>query len=133
MEGHVFLTTQNWKQLSILHRSTDGGKTFSAISGMDHNEKPVTANPAIRSVRSFGFGKPMPGSRYPALYLSGWLNPPAGDDREALYRSDDAGVTWQRINDDRHDFPGDVIVGDSRVAGRVYVGTPGRGIIVGDP
>lgn len=133
MEGHVFLTTQNWKQLSILHRSTDGGKTFQAVSGTDHNEKPVTANPAIRSVRSFGFGKAMPGSRFPALYLSGRLDPPAGAGHEALYRSDDAGATWLRINDDRHDFPGDVIVGDSRVAGRVYVGTPGRGIIIGDP
>lgn len=132
-EGHVFLTTQNWKGLSCLHKSTDSGKTFTVISGIDHNEKPLSDNKAVRSVRSFGFGKPLPGRRYPALYLSGKLDPPAGVEREALYRSDDGGTSWIRINDDTHDFPGDVIVGDSRVPGRVYIGTPGRGIIYGDP
>lgn len=132
-EGHVYLTTQNWKQVSCLHRSTDSGKTFVLISGMNQNEQSITDNKAIRSIRSFGFGKAMPGRGYPALYLSGKLNPPAGIAKEALYRSDDGGNTWVRINDDTHNFPGDVIVGDSRVPGRVYVGTPGRGIICGDP
>jgi photosystem II stability/assembly factor-like uncharacterized protein len=132
-EGHIYLTTQNWKQLSCLHMSDDGGKTFAPVSGTDHNERPVTDNTAIRSVRSFGFGKAMPGSRHPALYLSGKLNAPFDPEKEALYRSDDAGSTWIRINDDKHNFPGDVIVGDSRIPGRVYVGTPGRGIIYGDP
>lgn len=132
-EGHVYLTTQNWKQLSCLHKSTDSGKTFVVVSGMDHNERHLAENKALRSVRSFGFGKPLPGRRYPALYLSGKLDPPAGVAREALYRSDDGGTSWIRINDDQHDFPGDVIAGDSRVPGRVYIGTPGRGIIYGDP
>lgn len=132
-EGHVYLTTQNWKQVSCLHKSIDSGKTFVPISGMNQNEQSITSNTAIRSIRSFGFGKAAPGRKYPALYLSGKLNPPAGVEREALYRSDDGGNSWVRINDDKHDFPGDVIVGDSRVPGRVYVGTPGRGIIYGDP
>ena len=132
-EGHVYLTTQNWKQVSCLYKSTDSGKTFVLISGMDQNERPLTENKSVRAIRSFGFGKPMPGLRYPALYLSGRLEPPAGVPQEALYRSDDGGTSWVRINDDLHDFPGDVIVGDSRVPGRVYIGTPGRGIIYGEP
>ncbi len=132
-EGHIYLTTQNWKQLSCLHKSTDSGKSFVPISGMNQNDQPITGNTCIRSIRSFGFGKAMPGRRYPALYLSGKLNAPFDPAKEALYRSDDGGTSWIRINDDKHDFPGDVIVGDSRTPGRVYVGTPGRGIIYGDP
>ena len=132
-EGHIYLTTQNWKQVSCLHKSVDSGKTFILVSGMNQNEQPITANPAVRSIRAFGFGKVMPGRNYPALYLSGKLNPPAGVEPEALYRSDDGGTSWIRINDAQHDFPGDVIVGDSRIAGRVYIGTPGRGVIYGDP
>jgi len=51
-----------------------------------------------------------------------------------FYRSEDAGVTWVRINDDRHQFGFcGVIIGDPRVYGRVYVGTGGRGILVGEP
>jgi hypothetical protein len=51
-----------------------------------------------------------------------------------LFRSDDAGRHWVRINDDRHQYgwTGSTLTGDPRVHGRVYVGTNGRGIIVGD-
>ncbi|MCU0796561.1 MAG: hypothetical protein MUF31_11560, partial [Akkermansiaceae bacterium] len=132
-EGHVYLTTQNWKQISCLHKSIDSGKTFAVVSGMDHNERHLSEIKAIRSVRSFGFGQPLAGRRYPALFLSGKIDPPVGVAGEALYRSDDGGTSWIRINDDAHRFPADVIVGDSRVPGRVYLGTPGRGIIYADP
>lgn len=132
-EGHIYLTTQNWKQVSSLYKSIDSGKSFVLISGMNQNDQSITSNTAIRSIRSFGFGKGPPGRKYPSLYLSGKLNPPAGVNQEALYRSDDGGTSWTRINDDRNNFPADAIVGDSRVPGRVYVGTPGRGIIYGDP
>ena len=51
-----------------------------------------------------------------------------------FFRSDDAGSTWQRINDDRHQFGfTGQITGDPRTYGRVYVGTGGRGILYGDP
>ncbi len=51
-----------------------------------------------------------------------------------FFRSDDAGGTWVRINDNRHQFGfAGVITGDARVFGRVYVGTGGRGILVGTP
>ena len=122
-EGHIYLTTQNWKQASCLYKSADSGRSFVPISGMNQNEQPVTGNTTVRSVRAFGFGKPMPGRRYPALYLSGRINPPSGVNKEALYRSDDGGTSWIRINDDKNNFPGDVLVGDSRIPGRVYVGT----------
>jgi hypothetical protein len=46
----------------------------------------------------------------------------------------DQGATFARINDDHHQFAGAThIAGDPRVAGRVYVGTGGRGIFYGTP
>lgn len=132
-EGHLFLNTQNWKFFSCLHVSTDSGKTFTPVSGTDHNEKAMTENTAIRTIRSFGFGMAMPGRTYPALYLSGVLNLPDEKAREGIYRSDDAGRSWSRIDDERLRFPADCIVGDSRTPGRVYLGTPGRGIVFGTP
>jgi len=47
---------------------------------------------------------------------------------------DDAGLSWVRINDDKHQYGniGEAITGDPRIYGRVYIGTNGRGIIYGD-
>jgi photosystem II stability/assembly factor-like uncharacterized protein len=51
-----------------------------------------------------------------------------------IFRSNDAGVTWTRINDNNHQFGMlSVITGDPRIYGRVYLGTSGRGILHGDP
>ncbi|HEU4389441.1 MAG TPA: hypothetical protein VFV34_16675, partial [Blastocatellia bacterium] len=52
-----------------------------------------------------------------------------------IYRSDDGGVTWVRINDDQHQYAstGNAITGDQRVYGRVFFSTNGRGIIWGEP
>jgi len=50
-----------------------------------------------------------------------------------IFRSDDGGITWTRINDGNHQFGLlSAIAGDARVYGRVYVGTAGRGILYGD-
>jgi hypothetical protein len=77
----------------------------------------------------FGFGKAPPGKTYPALFAAGTLNNITG-----IFRSDDAGRTWVRINDDQHQYGTRFrcLCGDPRVFGRVYVGTDGRGIVYGD-
>jgi hypothetical protein len=99
-----------------LYHSVDAGGTFSRNDG-------------VQELHAFGFGKGAPGSSYPALYLVGTIKGLRG-----IFRSDDVGLSWVRINDDNHQW-GLVlqISGDPKLYGRVYVGTHGRGILYGDP
>ncbi len=110
-EGDVWLALGK----SLLH-STDAGRSYREIAN-------VTESHAL------GFGKPAPRRSHPALFLVGKVSGVAG-----LFRSDDSGKSFVRINDDAHQF-GVVsrITGDPRVFGRVYLGTGGRGILVGSP
>jgi photosystem II stability/assembly factor-like uncharacterized protein len=111
IEGDVWITGGK----ELLH-STDSGKNWETISG-------------VTAAHAFGFGKAAEGKKYPALYLIGKVGEVAG-----FFRSDDAGASWVRINDDKHQYAFcHVIIGDPRVYGRVYVGTGGRGIVYGDP
>ncbi|WP_217177860.1 sialidase family protein [Streptomyces sp. AC495_CC817] len=100
-----------------LYRSTDAGAVFSKVD-------------SCRASYTLGFGKAAPGADYPAIYHVG-----STQTRTAVHRSDDAAKTWTRINDDAHQWgwTGEVIVGDPRVYGRVYLGTNGRGIQYGEP
>lgn len=84
----------------------------------------------MQEADNIGFGKAPDGANYRALYAVA----KAGGAR-GLFRSLDAGATWQRINDNDHQYGnfGEALTGDPRVLGRVYVGTNGRGIIIGEP
>ena len=99
-----------------LYHSTDTGKTFAKLSG-------------VQEIHAFGFGKAAPNASYDALYLIGVVNGLRG-----IFRSDDTAQHWVRINDDQHQW-GLVlhITGDPKKYGRVYVGTHGRGTFYGDP
>jgi xyloglucan-specific exo-beta-1,4-glucanase len=109
--GHLWVSSNGG-----LWRSTDAAATFERIVA-------ANAAPAI------GFGSAAPGATYPAVYLSGSVG-----DQSGLYRSDDGGATWLAIHDSRSRF-GFInhVSGDPRQYGRVYLGTGGRGIILGDP
>jgi len=99
-----------------LYHSANGGMTFTNVGG-------------VQEAVSLGFGKAAPGEKYPSLYLAGKV-----DQLQAIFRSNDAGQTWVRINDDQHQFGWiNHVTGDPRIYGRVYFGTAGRGIIYGDP
>ena len=108
-----------------LYVSRDGGDTWTRVTGV---QWPV----------SFSFGKGHPGGRYPAAYLFAQIggSVPA-DDRHAtvqLYRSDDLGNSWMRINDEGHQFAGmGSMAGDNQTWGRVYISTGGRGVFCGQP
>ncbi|ROP36774.1 cellulose binding domain-containing protein [Saccharothrix texasensis] len=111
-EGHLWLVGDGG-----LFRSTDGGKTVTAVAG-------------VTSGVNIGFGKAAFDKRYPSLYAVLTV-----DGKTGVYRSDDEAASWVRINDDRHQYGnmGEAITGDPRVYGRVYLGTNGRGILVAEP
>ncbi len=99
-----------WLQVGDrLFHSVDGGRGFAPASG-------------ALAVELFGLGKD-------ALFAIGTLQGVRG-----IWRSLDQGRSWARIDDDRHRWGGRyrVISGDPRRAGRVYVGTDGRGLFFGD-
>jgi photosystem II stability/assembly factor-like uncharacterized protein len=99
-----------------LYHSTDAGKNFSKING-------------VQEIHAFGFGQGKSDADYSALYLIGVI-----DGVRGIFRSDDIAQSWVCINDDQHQW-GLVlhVTGDPKLYGRVYVGTHGRGIFYGDP
>jgi photosystem II stability/assembly factor-like uncharacterized protein len=111
-EGHIWLATNT----TGLWRSTNSGTSFTQVI-------------SVQEAEVIGAGKAAPGKTYPALFISGKVGNIKG-----IFRSDDEGATWVRINDDVHQFAwtGKAITGDPRVYGRVYIATNGRGIICGD-
>ena len=98
-----------------LWHSTNGGGNFVRLE-----------NVAVPS--AFGFGRAPAGKDFPALFLFGKIGVQQG-----VFRSDDVGQDWIRINDGEHQFGWiSKLTGDPRVFGRVYLATTGRGIIYGD-
>ncbi len=115
VEGDIWIALQG----SGLMRSVDSGSSFQRLAGVD-------------SCRAVGFGAAAPGRSFPAVYIWGAVS---GGPR-GIYRSDDTGATWARINDDAHQYGGpgngELITGDENVYGRVFMSTAGRGLIAGD-
>lgn len=100
-----------------LFHSTDSGKTFTKAAG------------TVR-VEALSFGKAPRGQDYPSLFAIGRQG-----NARAIWRSDDKGANWIRLNDEKHQWGTRFrcIAADPRVFGRVYVGTDGRGILYGEP
>ena len=118
-EGDIWLAPggDNTEGINGLWHSTDGGKSFTKLSNVQKSE-------------TVGFGMAAPGQSYPAIYIQGVV-----DNVRGFYRSDDAGATWVKINDAANQF-GNAnadLTGDRRVYGRVYIGTNGFGIKMGEP
>lgn len=147
---------------SNLYLSTDGGATFAARAVKGTSSSRNNSNFTLRAVGgregdlwlssrgalyrfdstdnsfvpiesagqviTFGFGKAAPDHDYPALYTAAAIA-----NKEGIFRSDDVGRTWLRLNDDQHQYGSpSPVIGDPRIYGRVYFGTNGRGIIYGD-
>jgi hypothetical protein len=113
--GDLWLAT-----LEGLYHSTDFGATWAKMG-------------VINQLHGVGFGKAAAGSSYPAMYAIGVVPGELTARQLGVYRSDDAGLHWVRINDDQHQYGLMLqVIGDPRVYGRVYLGTHGRGILVGE-
>ena len=90
---------------------------------------PVTNMPDVTSAWAVGFGAPKVKGAYPAVYLWGKVK-----GQEGLWRSDDQGANWSRINDDAHQFGGfSAIAGDMREFGTLYTAPHGHGLLAGRP
>ncbi|WP_167957706.1 X2-like carbohydrate binding domain-containing protein [Anaerosporobacter faecicola] len=117
IEGDIWFAGGNTEDGTYgLWHSTDSGATFTKLSNVEEAD-------------TIGFGKAAEGADYMALYTTAKINGVRG-----IFRSDDCGESWIRINDDAHQY-GKInmcITGDPRIYGRVYLGTNGRGIIYGD-
>ena len=99
-----------------LSHSTDSGATFTPVAG-------------INSCSTMGLGKEAPTANYPALYMWGAVGATRG-----LLRSIDQGASWDRVNDDAHQYGGTLgywVTGDMNTYGTVYMSTAGRGIAYG--
>ncbi|EMD41812.1 glycoside hydrolase family 74 protein [Gelatoporia subvermispora B] len=109
--GDVWVSTDQG-----LFHSTDTGSTFTTV-------------PGVTEAWAIALGAPATTGGYPALFAA------ANIGGVGYFRSDDAGTNWAQINDASHGFgsvSSNVIAGDPRVYGRVYIGTNGRGIFYGD-
>ncbi len=116
-EGDIWLAGgSNGSGIYGLWHSTDSGATFTKLANVEKAD-------------IIGFGMPAPGQTYVALFTSAQIGGVRG-----IFRSDNAGATWVRINDDQHQYgiTNFGMTGDPRIFGRVYFGTNGRGIIYGD-
>ena len=109
VEGEVWVSLDQ----EGLHRSPDGGQSFSKVTG-------------VELAYLFAFGKAAPGQEVPALYLYGKVvNQP-----ESIFWSPDLGETWIDIGDPEIPIGNqpNVMAASKQQFGLVFVGTNGRGI-----
>ncbi|NUT35354.1 MAG: xyloglucanase [Hamadaea sp.] len=115
-EGDIWLAGGDATGAYGLWHSTNSGAGFTKLAN-------------VQEADNVGFGKSATATGYPTLFTIAKI-----DNVRGIYASYDAGTTWLRINDDKHQYGniGEAITGDPRVFGRVYIGTNGRGVIVAD-
>jgi xyloglucan-specific exo-beta-1,4-glucanase len=120
VEGDVWLCDG-----SFLYHSTDSGVTWTKLSAF---ASILGANPwpDVYGATAVALGKAKAGASYSAaVYVVGALNGVWG-----VYRSDDAGATWTRFNDDAHQFGGiGALAADQNQYGRIYLSGNGRGVL----
>ncbi|KAJ1565440.1 hypothetical protein HK096_002785 [Nowakowskiella sp. JEL0078] len=101
-----------------------GGLAVSVNSGVSFNN----ASTSVSFCGSYGFGIAGPGPYSVAIYLAGTV-----DRQSGIFRSDNGGKSWFKINDNAHQYGSlnFAITGDLRTYGRVFVATNGLGIVYG--
>ncbi len=117
-------------QLKMVAGADSGDVWMYGIEGVWREQGGrLTRLGGVRAAYALGLGKAMESGGPETLFLSGDVHGTKG-----IYRSIDEGKSWVRIDDKEHEY-GVIspISGDARVAGRVYLGTNGFGVVVGEP
>jgi hypothetical protein len=119
-EGDIWLADGN-----ALYHSLDSGATWTKLTAFS-SVWGANQWPDIYGASVVTLGKAAAGSTYSAaVYVVGVINGKWG-----VYRSDDAGATWSRFNDDAHQFGGIYhMAGDWNTYGRIYAAGNGRGVL----
>ena len=115
-EGHLLYTPGPLNEGTFpMFESTDGGETWSAVSGAE-------------DISVMGFGAPLVDD-VPTLFLAGTI-----DGQRGIWRSPDIGSSWELVGETAGGIYHSVnaIAGDPEIPGRVYVGFNGVGIMQGD-
>jgi hypothetical protein len=100
-----------------LFHSTDSGETFTRITD-------------VKGVDFLAIGKASPANPdIPAVYVLGKVN----SDVKSLHRSTDNGSTWTDLDLPEIGKTPLTMAADRRVYGRVFFGTGGNGILMGEP
>jgi xyloglucan-specific exo-beta-1,4-glucanase len=114
-EGHIWVALYG----GGLTRSVDYGAKFFRI-------------PNVTSCSAVGIGKAALQSIYPTIFIWGVVN-----GVEGIFFSTDQGTTWNRTNDNEHEWGGpgngQFVTGDMNNTGIVYMSTAGRGVVYAKP
>jgi hypothetical protein len=110
---------------NILH-SADSGMTWTKLNVTTPKFTASQFTPDVPGASSIALGKAPVGAAYSSsIYVVGIINNVWG-----VYRSDDGGKTWRRINDDNHQYAGlGNLAADQTMAGRVFAAGSGRGVV----
>jgi photosystem II stability/assembly factor-like uncharacterized protein len=123
--------SQGWSGNQLRTAPGRSGDLWLAAPGglLRIDEGKAVPAPDVTTAWQVTFGKAAPGQAHPAIYLWGKVK-----GAEGLWRSDDTGQSWTRINDDAHQFGAmRAIAGDPREYGVLYIAPDGRGVMVGRP
>ncbi len=108
-----------------------GSVTTGHVYGMWHSTNYGASFTQLTNVTQadvIGFGMAGPGATYQTIFTNAEIGGVRG-----IFASTNEGVTWQQINDVNHEYAAasQAMTGDPQVFGTVFVGTNGRGIIMG--
>jgi hypothetical protein len=127
-EGHVWVPMDQ-AQMWLPKGFSENGLAYSENGGKDW-----TRCEGAKTAIAVGIGKAKEGADYETIFI--WGAAKEGDPI-GIYRSTDKCKTFERINDDKHQFGGpgngNFVQGDMNNFGVVYMSTVGRGLIVGAP
>jgi hypothetical protein len=124
---------EGWRSAQLIAAPGRSGELWLALpAGLYHrvnNQSTMTAVANVNEAWQVALGKAATGKPYQTLYLWGRVG-----GKEGIWRSDDLGANWARINDDKHRFGAlRAMAADPVEYGTVYLAPHGRGVIVGRP